>query len=181
MRIASTVTAGLVLLATAAGVEGQALKIGYINSASILEQAPGAQEANDQFNKDVQGFRAQVQTMAEELQKLIEDYEKQQLTMSPDAKARREGEIRQKQQEYQQRVQQLDQQAGARQQQLVQPVMDQITKVIEQIRSEGNYALIFDVAGGSIISADPSLDLTEEVVRRLKAGPAPGAAGAREP
>ena len=47
--------------------------------------------------------------------------------------------------------------------------MDRISDVIEQIREEGNYALILDVAAGSIISADPSLDLTEEVIRRLQA------------
>ena len=46
--------------------------------------------------------------------------------------------------------------------------MDQITQVIETIREEGNYALILDVAAGSIISADPSLDLTQEVIRRLQ-------------
>ena len=30
--------------------------------------------------------------------------------------------------------------------------------------------LILDVAAGSIISADPSLDLTDEVIRRLQTG-----------
>jgi Skp family chaperone for outer membrane proteins len=53
--------------------------------------------------------------------------------------------------------------------------MDKITAVIETMREEGNYALILDVAAGSIISADPSLDLTQEVLRRLQAAsPAPG-------
>jgi outer membrane protein len=174
MRVTSLVTTGLLLLAAATSLEAQSLKIGYINSASILEQAPGAQEAQAQFNRDVQGFRTQVQQMADELQVMIENYEKQQLTLSPDAKARREEEIRQKQQAYQTRVQQLDQQAGARQQELVQPVMDRITEVIEQIRAEGDYALIFDVSAGSIIAGDPALDLTNEVVRRLAAAPGSG-------
>ena len=56
-----------------------------------------------------------------------------------------------------------------RQAELVQPVMDLINQVIDAIRSEGDYALIFDVSAGSIIAADPSLDLTEEVIRRLRA------------
>jgi len=180
MRVPSLVTAGLVLLAWTSSLEAQGtLKIGYINSASILEQAPGAQEAQDQFNRDVEGFRSQVQQMADELQVMIENYEKQQLTLSPDAKTRREEEIRQKQQQYQTRVQQLDQQAGQRQQELVQPVMDRITQVIETLRTEGNFALIFDVAAGSILAADPALDLTNEVVRRLQATAVPGSGGSR--
>ena len=57
--------------------------------------------------------------------------------------------------------------------------MDQITAVIETLREEGNYAMILDAAAGSIISADPTLDLTQEVLRRLEAAAAaaPGGGG----
>ena len=179
MRIPSLVAAVMVLLVSASAEAQAGLKVGYINSASILEQAPGAQEAQDQFNRDVEGFRTQVQEMADELQVMIENFEKQQLTLSADARTRREEEIRLMQQTYQERVQQLDQQAGERQQELVQPVMDRISQVIEQLRAEGSYSLIFDVSAGSIISADSTLDLTDEVVRRLQAQAATGGSGAR--
>jgi Skp family chaperone for outer membrane proteins len=53
--------------------------------------------------------------------------------------------------------------------------MDKVNAVIEKMREEGSYALILDVAAGSIISADPSLDLTQEVIRRLKAEAPAGA------
>ena len=63
----------------------------------------------------------------------------------------------------------LQQLAAQRQQELVQPVMDRITTIIETMREEGQYSLILDVAAGSIISADSTLDLTPEVIRRLSA------------
>lgn len=174
MQRRSSVFFLLAVLAAATGARAQAQeagpKIGYINSQAILEQAPGAREAQEELNEDMQGYRAQVQQMADELEALIRAYEQQQLTLSAEAKARREQEIRQKQQEYQAKLEQLDQQASARQAELVQPIMDRINQVIESIRSDGDYALIFDVAAGSIIAADPGLDLTEEVIRRLQAG-----------
>jgi Skp family chaperone for outer membrane proteins len=40
--------------------------------------------------------------------------------------------------------------------------------VIEDVRREGNYALIFDTAAGAIITADPGLDLTDQVLERLR-------------
>ncbi len=52
--------------------------------------------------------------------------------------------------------------------------MDQITAVIETLREEGQYSLILDVAAGSIISADSTLDLTDEVMRRLGESSEPG-------
>ena len=59
-----------------------------------------------------------------------------------------------------------------RQAELVEPVMERINAVIEDIRADGGYSMIFDVAAQGIISADPDLDLTAEVVRRLQAGAA---------
>ena len=76
--------------------------------------------------------------------------------------------------EYEQRLSEIDQQAQIRQAELIQPVMDRITTVIETLREEGSYSLIFDVAAQGIISADPSLDLTQEVIRRLTATTPPG-------
>jgi outer membrane protein len=152
--------------ASAQGVAGA--KIAYINSQIILEQAPGAQQAAEQFDRDMARYRSEVEGLGQQLEQLIQQYQQQQLTLSPEAKANREEEIRLKQGQYNQRLQELDQQAGLRQQELVQPIMDNITEVIEALRQEGNYALIFDVAAQSIVAADESLDLTQEVVRRLQ-------------
>ena len=80
----------------------------------------------------------------------------------------REQQLQLKFQEYQQRSSQLNELANQRRAALIQPVMDNITAVIEAIREEGAYAMILDTAAGSIVSADPTLDLTQEVITRLQ-------------
>lgn len=178
MRRLTLLTAGLLFVASGP-VQAQTtgLKIAYVNSQEILDQAPGALEVQQQFNQEMETYRAEVQTMAEELDQMIQQYEQQQLTLSPQAKEQREQAIMEKREAYNQRVEELDQQAGQRQQELVQPVMDEITGVIEGLRIEGGYALIFDVAAGSILAADESLDLTPEVLRRLQAAENGASAG----
>jgi outer membrane protein len=114
------------------------------------------------------GYRAEVQRMGEEIEGLIKAYEEQQASLSDAEKANREEAIRLKQNQYQQRLTELEQQAAVRQAELVEPVMERITGIIEDLRSAGGYAMIFDVAAQGIISADPALDLTAEVVRRLQ-------------
>lgn len=159
----------LLLLAMASHAHAQApVKIGYIDSQAILQQDPAAVQAQQQFEADMSRYRAEVQQMGEELQRLIDQYEQQQAMLSEAAKANREEEIRLKQTQYQTRIQELEQQAGLRQAELVEPVMERISSIIDQIRSEGGYSMIFDVAAQGIISADPALDLTPEVVRRLQ-------------
>ena len=175
-RIVLAVTALVLALGVVPAASAQAGKIGYINSQNILAEAPGAKEAQTQFDTDMQSYRTEVQAMATELENLVKQYEQQQAMLSPSAKQQRETDIRGKQQAYQERLAAIDQRAGQRQQELVQPVMDKINQVIETIRAEGSYAIIFDVSAGGVVAADPALDLTQEVIRRLKAGAAPTAA-----
>lgn len=157
------------LLAGRADAQAQAIKIAYLNSQEVLNAAPGAAEAQAQFDREMEGFQAEIQQFEEELRRMEEQYQQQQLTLSPEAKANRERELQSRIQQYQQRGQALQEQAARRRAELVQPVMDHITEVIEQLRAEQNYALILDVSAGSIVSADPALDITQEVIRRLQA------------
>jgi outer membrane protein len=163
-------------LGTALPALGQATapKFGFINSALILDQAPGAQEASQQFERDLAQMRAQIQPATDSLDQMISAYEAQSLTLSPEARQRREAEILGKREELQQMAATLDQQANARRAELVQPIMDRVSGMIEQIRIDGGYAIIFDVADGSIVAADPTLDLTDEVLRRLQSDATPG-------
>ncbi len=158
----------LALVATVPASAQSNVRIAYINSQLILEQAPGAADAASQFDRDMARYRSEVEQLGQDLEALIGQYQQQQLTLSPEAKSNREEEIRLKQQQYNSRIQELDQQAGMRQAELVQPIMDQINAVIETIRAEGNYSLIFDVTAGAILAADETLDLTDEVIRRLQ-------------
>jgi outer membrane protein len=170
MKVFLPVLMALVLTST---VEAQTnLKIGYIDSQAILDQDPSARTAQQQFEASLATYQAEVQQLGEDLQLLIDQYEQQQAMLSAEAKANREEEIGLKQAQYQQRIAELEQQAALRQAELVEPVMERITAVIELIREEGSYSMIFDVAAQGIISADPALDLTAEVVRRLQAAAA---------
>lgn len=159
----------LMMLAVATGARAQSTpRIGYINSQQIMEEAPGAQQAQQEWQQEMATIRGEIQEMGQELEQMMAEYQQQELTMSPETKANRQAEIRQRQTAYQERVQELQTRAEQRQQELLQPFMERINAVIEEIRAEGDYAFIFDASTGAIISADPSLDLTEEVLRRLR-------------
>ena len=101
------------------------------------------------------------------LQGMIQQFEQQQLTLSPQARETQGQSIQAKQDEYNQRAQELEGEAGRRQAELVQPIMDQVTEAIDQIRTEGGYAIIFDLSAQAIVSADPNLNMTQAVIDRL--------------
>jgi outer membrane protein len=159
--------ASLGLLATDASAQTP-IKIAYVDSRKILAEAPGAKEAQATFDREMQGYQAQLKMMEDSLKALMDDYQQKSVTLSPEAKKQREDAIRARQDAYQQRASALEEQAGQRQGQLVQPILDRVKTIIGQIRQQGGYAFIFDVGqGGGIIAADTTLDLTNQVLARL--------------
>lgn len=146
----------------------QPIRFAYINSQKILAQAPGATEAQKAFEQDMARYRSEVETLGKELERLQGEFERQQGTLTATVRQQRQQEMQQKFQSYQQRVGELEQTAQRRQAELVEPIMKRISEVIEQMRAEGGYAMIFDASAGSLITADPSLDLTDRVIARLR-------------
>ena len=177
MRRTSFALLALAFLLSAGSAEAQTLKIAYINSQEILSNAPGAEGAQAAFEAEMAGYQAEVAQTETELQNMEAALQQQQLTLSPEARTNRETQLQAKFQEYQQRTTQLQQLADQRRAALIQPVMDNITAVIETIREEGAYSIILDAASGSIISADPALDLTQEIITRLQSATGAGQGG----
>jgi outer membrane protein len=115
-------------------------------------------------------FESELQGLETDIANLISQYQAQQITLTANARRTREEAITQRQQAYQERMTQIEAEAGRRQQELVAPIMERINSVIQDLRTEGAYTFIFDVAGGGLIAADESFDLTTEVQERLAAG-----------
>lgn len=168
MRTMSLVLAAVLALGVFDAVEAQTVRIGYIDSQVILQEAPGAREAQQEFDREMERFREEMERMGTDLERLITNYQQQERTLSPEAREARQTEIRRKEREYQERVDQLEMEASRKRQELVEPILERMSDAIESIRAEGNYAVIFDTAARSIIAADPALDLTEQVILRLR-------------
>ncbi len=160
-----------ILAATAIQVAAQSpLKIGYINSQVIIAQDPAANAAQEQFQREMVPFESELQALETEIADLMSRYQAQQITLTANARRTRQDAILRKQQAYQERMAEIEAEAARRQQELVQPIMERINNIIQDIRNEGSYTFIFDVAGGGLIAADESFDLTDEVMERLAVG-----------
>ncbi|TVP42234.1 MAG: OmpH family outer membrane protein [Gemmatimonadales bacterium] len=168
MRVLSFALTGILLLGSVSMAEAQTPRIGYIDSQAILAEAPGSREAQQAFDQEMNRYRGEMQRLGEELDRLVTAYQQQERNLTPEAREARQQEIRRKEGEYQARMEEIDDEASRKRQELVEPILERMSQVIETVRAEGSYALIFDTASRSIIAADPALDLTDEVLRRLQ-------------
>ena len=147
----------------------------YLNSAEILQAAPGSADAQRTFDRELGEWRTELEQQAAVVDSLLRDYQRQEVMLSPQAKEQKQGEIASRQQELQNRRLELENQAQQRQQELLRPILENVTGLIEQIRSDNNYAMVFDISTEGVVAADPSLDITALVMQRMgAAAPASG-------
>lgn len=165
--------AALMLLSTSSAT-AQAVSVAYVNTNQVLAEYAPAQEARQALESARLEAESELQLLGRGLQAAFDEYQQQAMTMTPEARQARELELQNQQQALTNRNQELDIQWQERQSELLQPVMERVTAVIEEIRVEGSYALILDSASQAILAGDPALDLTQEVLTRLQADPSPG-------
>jgi outer membrane protein len=162
----------LALVVTGAGVlhAQSGTKIAYVNTAALLESAPGRADAEATLQRDSQGFQAQLQKMSDSLNKMIAAYQKAEPTLSATSKDKQQKDIQALETGLQAKQLQLQQQFAQRQNEVMAPIREQVMKVLDDIRSEDGYALIManDPQASVILSADKNLDITDRVVARLK-------------
>ena len=91
--------------------------------------------------------------------------------LSPSARTTREKALSVQNDSLQAKLQALQDRVAGRERELLAPMQQRLSAIIDGIRAEGNYWLMIDLGnpqiGGFIVSYDKSLDITERVARRL--------------
>jgi outer membrane protein len=153
---------------------GARIPIAYVRSQMLFQEAPGAADARTTIQREMDKYQAELALAEDSIKNLLTDYQQRQVMMSPDAKKRQEDLINAKKASLDKRAEQYDAAVRKRQQELVQPIMEKINKILEDVRKEKGISMIVDGSQqGVIIAADTTLDLTREILARLKAqGPA---------
>ena len=150
-------------------------KFAYVNSSAIMNAAPGRAPIDSQFQKELAVLQDSAKKMNDALMAAFAEFQKVQATLTPAQKETRAKALQERQAEAQTRSNEMEQQAQRREAELMQPLLDQIKLVLEDIRVESGYTFIFDVASGGagIVAADKNLDISDRVLAKLRTMPIP--------
>lgn len=178
-------TALLALGAVPAGAQTIAnCKVAYLNGRAVLEATPGYLGADSTFRREMQGFENELIRAQAALDSAASKYEAGAMMLSATNRQAELKKLDDQRNAIDRRRGEIQQKALERRGQLLAPIEERVTAVIEGIRAEQNCGMIFDVAteGHGILAADKSLDLTQRVIDRMKtAGATPPAAPKGKP
>jgi outer membrane protein len=177
-RLATGLALGLlagVSSASAQGPTGAAPasggRIAFIQARALLQGLPGYAKAESLYTKDLAAAQAEGQKLQAAWDSTVAAYQQSSAMLSPSARTAREKALGVQNDSLQARLQGLQERIGARERELLQPMQQRLSSIIEGVRAEGNYWMVIDLGnpqiGGFIVSYDKSLDITDRVARRL--------------
>lgn len=158
--------------AAPAGGASAGHRVAVVNSRMVLQQTPGYAAAESTFNREIESYRGEVAKLQTRLDSMASDFEQQSVVLSPTQRTQRRTELETQRQQLEQRAQEIQQKVASRERELLEPINRRVNAVIEGVRAEANYAIVFDVsaAGSGIVAVDRSIDITDRVIQRLKSG-----------
>ena len=117
-------------------------KIGWINSAAIMEKLPEAQDAQRQIDNLVADWQGDLAKMQNEWQKKYEEYDKKKLILTDQLRAQSEKELQdldRKIADYRTKKFGQNGELFNKQNELMKPVQNKVFKVVQDIAKEDDY------------------------------------------
>jgi len=159
---------GILLFATATSF---AQKFGYVNSEYILDNIPSYKAAQEQLNQLSAQYQKELESMHAEIEQMYKDFQSESVLLSDEMKRKREDVIVSKEKDYKELQRKYFGRDGdlfKKRQGLVKPIQDDVFNAIQEIATEGSYAVIFDKANGAtLIFTNPKFDLSDQVLAKL--------------
>jgi len=149
----------------------EGLKLGYIDSATILSEYKPYIDAQKELDRFWQQKQKEAEARQKEIEDLMSRYESQKLLLSEERKKKMEEEINRRKEDYDRFMKQVfDPTTGEiarKRDELSGPIFERINSVIQKIGAEEKFDFIFDVAPMGIVYANPKYDLTKKVIDEL--------------
>ena len=148
-----------------------AQKFAYIDTYYILNKIPEFIQAEEKINSFSSQWQAEIEEAYAEVESMYQDYQSEQVLLSPSMKTKRESAIIAKE-EFVQNLQQKyfgpEGDLYKKRQDLVSPIQDRIFDAVQQLAANNKYSVIFDSSSDLImLYSNPDLDKSDKVLELM--------------
>ncbi len=148
------------------------LKIGYVDSKTIMEKLPEAQDAKQKLNQFIEDWKSELNKMKAERNTKQEDYDRRKLIMTEQTRTKLEAEIKKLDKDidnYREKKFGTNGELFQKQEELMKPVQNKIFNAIQDIAKDQDLDFVFDRSGDiMLLYAKDKYDITQDVLDRLK-------------
>jgi outer membrane protein len=145
-------------------------RVGFVNLQAVVQNSQLGRAGQERLKALTDKKTAEIAEKNKEIQTLQQEIQSQQSVLSPTVLAQRNADLDRRNRELQFLQEQAQVDVEALQGELLDDFGKRVMPIVEQIRAERNLWAILSAGDNSgLLSVNPALDLSTEVVRRLDA------------
>lgn len=155
------------------------IRLGYIDSQRIFNEYKDAKDAQDRFDRQVQGWRDEAAEKEKAVKLLRDELRDQSAILSALKRQEKEEALQRAIGDYERFIQDIwgpQGRAASENERATSEVVALIRSAVEKVAGNKGLGLVVDAASGFIIYADRSLDLTPDVLTELNSRSTSGSA-----
>jgi len=145
------------------------VKIAVVDFQSAINQVKDGIAAKGRLEGMFSAKKQAIDDMEKKLQSMQDDYQKQSMVLSDSARAAKEQEIMQLQNQYQQTYMQSQQDMQDAYAKEMDGLIGKMRVIVEGIGKERGYTLVLEATEGGVVYSADTIDITSEVVKRYDA------------
>lgn len=152
-------------------VSAQNLKLGYVDTETILKQLPDALEADKKLKEIGMKYQDTLRKFEEDFKAKIESYKKQEAMMTADAKKKEEDALKSLQQTalaYQEDKFGQQGEIIRLRETFMTPIREKILATIKEVAKEEKMSFVFDKTNPSLLYSEEKFDITFKVIDKIK-------------
>ncbi len=165
-----TVLKALSLLVVSVGMSGIAfaaeeqVKIGTVDMQRALQNVDSGKKAKIQLEKEFNAKRKQLQTEEASIKKMTEEFKKQSLVMSDEARAKKQAELQDRIMKFQELTGRSQQEIQQKERDLTQPIIVKLRTLIAEAAKKRDYTVVLEKNENTVLYSLDKDDLTAEVI-----------------
>ena len=140
-------------------------KLGAVDMQRALQSVEMGKKAKAALEKEFNEKKKQLQSEEESIKKLTEDFKKQSMVLSEDAKRKKEGEIQERMMKYREFFSKSQFDIQNRERELTEPIIVKLRAVVEETGKTKGFTLIVEKGSEAILYSSSGEDVTEEVIK----------------
>jgi len=154
------------------GYAQQTTKIGVVNAQEVLEKSTEGKRVIAQLEDKNKKNQNDIAKLDDEIRNLQTKLNTQRLTLTQEAMMNLNSDIERKQTQRKRFAEDSNREMNELSARLFQKIQNELIPIIQQIGKDMNLDVIFDLSQSGTLYFNPTIDLTEEVIKRYDASKA---------
>jgi len=142
-------------------------KIGVVDVQRVIDDSEKGQQARELLKQKFEQEKTALEKEGKEIALLKEDFDKQSAVLTPEKRADREQELRQRIKDFNRLKKDKQDSFNAQQMEVLRQVMAKVMEVVQTVAKENGYTAVLDATNGPVLYAGEGVDITDLIIQRF--------------